>query len=150
MRFLTALFLVSLCLPVQAEQVCSVHDGDTFKTCTGESIRVWGVDAPELKQPLGREARDYARRLLIGREVDLDCVGESWSRRVCRVMVRTPAGPLSLQRELTGWGYAYDSPKYSGGVYADAEAFARGQARGVWALPGGGVRPWDWRKFKTK
>jgi micrococcal nuclease len=145
MKYLILLAL--LCLPAYAEQVCSAHDGDTFKLCNGQSIRVWGIDAPELKQPVGRDARDYMRRLVIGREVDLDCVGKSYKRRVCRVSVWVGSNaPISVQNEMVGHGLAYDSPKYSKGAYAEAEAFAKSLNRGVWALPGGGVRPWDWRK----
>jgi endonuclease YncB( thermonuclease family) len=51
-----------------------VHDGDTVRLKSGtgpsESIRILGIDAPEVAgggkpdQPLGPEARAYARRLL--------------------------------------------------------------------------------------
>lgn len=29
--------------------IASVHDGDTIRTCEGERIRLFGIDAPELK-----------------------------------------------------------------------------------------------------
>ncbi len=147
MRVLFLLLISFVAVSARAEQVCSVHDGDTFRTCNGESIRVWGVDAPELKQPMGKDSRDYLSRLVSGREVDLNCVGKSYQRRVCRVSVWVrPGASLSVQREMVGHGLAYDSPKYSKGEFAEAEAFARSLNRGVWTLPGGGVRPWDWRK----
>lgn len=142
------LLVLLLFSPVYAEQVCSVHDGDTFKTCSGSSIRVWGIDAPELKQPMGYQSRDFARNLLMGREVDLECSGKSYQRRVCSVFIWVSRDrKLSLASELVGWGLAYDSPRYSKGKYSDAEAFAQSLKRGVWVVPDGGVRPWDWRKM---
>lgn len=140
------LILALLCLPAYAEQVCSVHDGDTLRLCSGERIRLWGIDAPELKQPMGEASRDYLRALVKDREVDLACKGKSYNRRVCCVKVRVDGRSLDLQRELVGHGLAFDDKRYSGGAYMEAEAFARKMNRGTWRLPGGGVRPWVWRK----
>lgn len=159
------LVLFSMCLilsPAYGETVCSVHDGDTFrvaqKACNTEetrSIRMWGFDAPEIKQTYGPEARDFMKKLTTGREVILDCVSKSYKRAVCKVTVSIPDGSggnrqLDLGSEMVGWGYAYDYTQYSKGRYSQAEAFAHRNGRGVWALPGGGVRPWDFRKSLRK
>lgn len=114
-------------------------------TCTGMKVRLFGIDAPELIQPMGHEARDYLHKIVVGREVGLACVGKSYKRAVCRVEVSTGSGPLDASREMAGRGFAFDSPHYSHGEYHDAEAFAQSLGRGVWSLPGGGVRPWDFR-----
>lgn len=42
----------------------SIYDGDTLRVVRGNEelkIRFCGIDAPELKQPLGIESRDYLR-----------------------------------------------------------------------------------------
>ena len=42
----------------------SIYDGDTLRVVRGNEelkIRFCGIDAPELKQPLGVESRDYLR-----------------------------------------------------------------------------------------
>jgi endonuclease YncB( thermonuclease family) len=42
----------------------SVYDGDTFKVQSNDrdpKIRLCGIDAPEIKQPLGIESKDYLR-----------------------------------------------------------------------------------------
>lgn len=149
MKYLLLLLLI--CTPVYAEKVCSVHDGDTFRTCSGSSIRVWGIDAPELKQPMGYQSRDYARNLLMGKEVDLDCTGKSYKRRVCSVSIRVSSDrTVSFASELVSSGMAYDSPRYSKGAFSSTEAYARSLKRGVWALPDGGQRPWDWRKAQRQ
>jgi endonuclease YncB( thermonuclease family) len=146
------IFIMAACimLPARAEQVCSVHDGDTFKLCNGQSIRIWGIDAPELSQPIGKQSRDYLKRLVNGREVDLECTGKSFNRLVCLAAVRVDNGSLSIQREMVGLGLAYDSPQYSKGRFSESENFAKSLSRGVWALPSGGIRPWDWRKGRKK
>lgn len=141
--------LLAICLSLSlafADTVCSVHDGDTLTTCQGRKVRLFGVDAPELKQPFGRDARDFVIRLTQNREVRLDCVGKSFKRSVCRSAVYTGSGWLDLSTELVGWGYGFDSPKHSKGRYSGAEAFAQKMKRGVWVDPAGGIRPWDWRK----
>ena len=51
--------------------VISIHDGDTMtldidmgrRLRTDDSIRLYGINAPELSQAGGREARDYLRTL---------------------------------------------------------------------------------------
>lgn len=141
-------FLLVLCISSSsyAEKICSVHDGDTFKTCKKESIRVWGIDAPELKQPLGKDSRDYLKKLVLNKDIDLECFGKSYNRRVCKAYVVRSGKVISIQNEMVLKGLAYDSPKYSKGLYSNSEKFAQSLNRGVWALPDGGVRPWDWRK----
>ena len=45
----------------------SIYDGDTLRLISNNQelkIRLCGIDAPELKQPLGIEARDYLRSLV--------------------------------------------------------------------------------------
>ena len=45
----------------------SIYDGDTFRVkCDGREnkIRLCDIDAPEVKQPLGIESRNYLRSLL--------------------------------------------------------------------------------------
>lgn len=135
-----------LCLPAHAERVCFVYDGDTLTLCNGMKVRLAGIDAPELKQPYGKAARDYLRALVKDREVRLDCHGKSYKRAVCNMEILLPSGPLHPGRELVGRGLAYDSPKYSKGAFSSAEEFARKLGRGVWAQTGGGVRPWEYRR----
>ncbi len=143
----TIIFLAPYCL---AEQVCSVHDGDTLRLCNGQRIRLWGIDAPELIQPMGINARDYLQTLTMRKEVRLDCRGKSYKRSVCMVAVDTATGSYDVAREMVSQGWAYDSVKYSHGTYGRQEAMAKGLKRGVWTLPDGGVRPWDWRQERRK
>ena len=53
--------------------VLTIHDGDTVRVQPADgaavSIRVYGVDCPELGQPYGTEARNLTTQLLNGRRM---------------------------------------------------------------------------------
>ena len=64
----------------------SIYDGDTFRVkCDGreQKLRLCGIDAPFVKQPLGIESRDYLRTLVASSqqviviEMDRDRYGRS-------------------------------------------------------------------------
>ncbi len=143
MRKIMVLLFLAMALSnvAWAQRVCQVHDGDTFKLCNGQSIRVWGVDAPELKQPLGITSRNFLNHLIDDQTVHLLCVGKSYRRKVCMVQLHHQ----DVGKDLVEQGYAYESREYSGTVYTDVENIAKSQHLGVWSLPDGGVRPWVYR-----
>lgn len=67
--------------------VDQVHDGDTvyvkldvgFDLTVYTRVRVMGMDAPELKTPEGKAARDFAQALLpVGREVAV--ISHGWDK----------------------------------------------------------------------
>ncbi|MBO9707999.1 MAG: thermonuclease family protein [Caulobacter sp.] len=113
----------------------AVHDGDTLR-CDGERVRLFGVDAPELKrgktpaEPFADAARLELERLTRGRVacrfVDRDrygrFVGKCWSSTspdVNAAMIRS--------------GLASEYRRYSKGLYAKVEDEARTARRGAWA-----------------
>lgn len=138
-------FLISVCLalilPAFAERFIACHDGDTCTLEDGQRVRLSGLDAPELGQPYSEASRDYLIHLVVKQEATLDCNGRSYGRRVCNVSVLG----VDVQKELVSRGLAFDYTQYSKGLYAMDETFARVTHRGVWQLPDGGVRPWNYR-----
>lgn len=79
MRYLI-LLIMFLCAPASAQAwpgyVVSVHDGDSVRVRRADDgqevrIRIYGVDCPELGQPHGAAARQLARDMLQGREVEV-------------------------------------------------------------------------------
>ncbi len=134
----------------------SVHDGDTIRVeRQGQTlkIRFCGIDAPELKQPQGEQARNYLRSLLnqSDNQVQLNPVDtDRYGRTVAEVFRRSHGKLLNVNAEMAegGWAYYYASyarncPQRS--AIAAAEALAKQQKLGVWKNPKA-VRPWDWRK----
>lgn len=69
---LLSLFSLIACSPCAAWEgtVMDVHDGDTITVAPGGaldtpiSIRLYGIDAPELTQKYGTASRDALRRML--------------------------------------------------------------------------------------
>lgn len=112
--------------------VKSCHDGDTCRIeIKGKmvSVRFSGVDAPEKKQPGGRESQKFVHEKIVGRTVQLHCEGRSYKRRTCRLQI----DGQDVGEQLVRAGHAWDSPKYSKGRYRQAEEEARAEKRGLWA-----------------
>jgi endonuclease YncB( thermonuclease family) len=135
----------------------SVYDGDTFRVkCDGkeQKIRLCGIDAPEAKQPLGIESRDYLRSLVAkasNKVIVIEMDRDKYNRTVAEVLFDTPEGEQSVQEEMLKAGMVYHYKQFSANchnadVFDTAEDIGRSQKLGVWRLPGGGERPWDYRK----
>jgi len=143
-----------LALPAHADRLCEPSrtrpDGDTFYIAS--PVRLYGVDAPEINQPLGPESRDHALKLMGDNKLIPFCFDANHGRRVCRVLVKTPQGSFDLGGEMLRAGLAYHSQQHTKDdpLYASyleqMEKEAQEASRGVWGLPDGGVRPWDWRR----
>jgi micrococcal nuclease len=113
----------SLATPAHAEPtiltgtVTHVRDGDTIEV--GKvPIRLNGVSAPELKEPLGPQSKQFMRNLVNGKHVRCELTGaKTYDRFV---------GTCYLDGEDIGIaviaaGRALDCPRYSGGRYAEFE-----------------------------
>jgi len=138
----------------------SIYDGDTLRVIRGTEelkIRFCGIDAPELKQPLGVESRDYLRSLINqgdGTIHVLPIEEDRYERTVAELWI--PIKPdyeaqIHLNTAMVEAGYAHHYQKYSGScVSADnlgwAEEIAKEDKLGVWN--GNHQKPWDWRKAR--
>lgn len=143
---LAALFLSSAAL---AAEPLRVIDGDGLEL-RGQKIRLWGIDAPELRQecskdgkryPCGRMAKDALSAFVgaaqpVCEEVDTDRYG--------RTIAKCEVSGEDLAALMVRSGWAVDWPLYSKGAYADEQAVAETGNLGQWA--GFFVAPWEWRK----
>jgi micrococcal nuclease len=102
------------------ETVTHVRDGDTIEV-GNIPIRLNGVSAPELKEPLGHQSKRFMKRLVEGRNVSCELDGtKTYDRYV---------GVCSLDGKDIGIsiiasGLAIDCPRYSKGRYAKYETEA--------------------------
>ncbi|MEQ6169134.1 thermonuclease family protein [Ekhidna sp. MALMAid0563] len=126
----------------------NVYDGDTFTLVTDDQeelkIRLVGIDAPEVKQEHGVEARDYARSLLNGKELTVYLEpGETYGRKL-GVVITNDGKHFNYEMVAAGYAWFYDY--YSDDKYLEA-AYKRAKElkHGLWSLPNP-VAPWDWRK----
>ncbi|MCB1538603.1 MAG: thermonuclease family protein [Rhodospirillales bacterium] len=110
-----------------------VHDGDTIRIGQA-SIRLWGIDAAELKQrcggtPCGEQARAALAAIIDGRVVTCFPHGKSYRRIVARCSV----DGMDLGSAMARAGMAFDYARYSHGAYADDERAAHESRAGLWA-----------------
>lgn len=133
----------------EVAKVVWVSDGDTITVRIGprkERVRLLGIDAPELKDPrkawrdLAWEVKDYARGRLRGRIVTLepdrlDRERDDYGRLLRYVVL---GDGTNFNEELLRKGYArvYRKKEFSlKDRFLSAEAQARKNRLGVWALP---------------
>lgn len=93
-------------------------DGDTLEVA-GTRIRLWGIDAPELHEPLGHESKASLARILQGYS-SITCYEvsfRSYSRRVSRCY----AEGLDIAEHQIRSGLALDCKRFSRGRYRDLE-----------------------------
>jgi endonuclease YncB( thermonuclease family) len=130
--------------------VVSIGDGDTIRVRHGakvETIRLACIDAPEMAQvPYGDQARRYLQtRLRLEQEVTIHPLNnDRFGRTVAEVI-----GEINLNLALVEDGQAFVYPKYLGqcdaNEYLNAEYRARRHRFGIWRVPGGIERPWQFR-----
>jgi len=109
--------------------VTHVRDGDTIEV--GKiPIRLNGVSAPEMDEPLGSQSKAFMVNLVDGKNVRCELTGAKTYDRL--------VGTCYLDGEDIGIaviaaGLALDCPRYSGGRYAEVEV---AEAREAIVLPG--------------
>jgi endonuclease YncB( thermonuclease family) len=132
----------------------SIHDGDTLRVRSSDGqvlkIRFACVDAPELKQPMGEASRNHLRSLVNrgGNKVKVQAITtDRYGRTVAQLW--NGSGLIQSQMAIAGMAYGYeqykkDCPNWS--AIKSTQAQAQKAKIGVWRLPDGGQRPWDYRK----
>lgn len=137
---LAALLLLSAPTYAEAQSgpIERIIDGNIFEVA-GETIRLWGIDAPEADDGACTEpAHMAAMRLLV-----YQLSGEPLSCRLPRNgqdrdrygrLVRVCwLGEIDIAADLVASGRAFDWPRYSDGAYASFQEAAREAGVGVWA-----------------
>jgi endonuclease YncB( thermonuclease family) len=157
LRWLPLLLVLAALLPGAGSaqalkgEVLSIGDGDTIRVRQGGraiTVRLACIDAPETAQrPYGQQARSYLQqRLPVGREVSLDVkTTDRFGRSVAEVI-----SDININLAMVEDGQAFAYRQYLGGCDAkevlDAEYRASRRRYGVWQVPGGITRPWDFRR----
>ena len=111
-------------------------------------VRLYGIDAPELAQPYGREARDQLASLLRrGRGIRMDEMATDRYGRTVALLYPSRRGREPINVAMVRSGMAYWYRRYGGRSlgFPEAEAEAMRHRRGVWKDGKRARRPWDYR-----
>lgn len=131
--------------PVLVGKVTKVTDGDTISVelSSGQiSVRLGNIDAPELKQPGGLEAKAALTEQLLHQDVALDVTEQDRYERLVAVVY---LGEENINIWLVKQGHAWAYRQYSSDPnYCIYENAARSISRGLWAAEEP-VAPWEWR-----
>lgn len=144
---LLALIMV-LPFPASAElcRVNEVIDGDTLSlSCEKYNglVGLKGIDAPEMEQPFGLEAKEYLQQIVSGQELIL----LKFTAATKKGILIMPGG-RSVNACLIEYGLAWatdrkDSPK---NYFMHYEKAARAIQAGLWSLDGNQT-PWEYREI---
>ena len=110
------------------------------------NLRLFGIDAPELKQDCpdgfraGSRAYEYMLGLVMGATVT--CTQVDYDAKYNRPVVLCHNGKIEINSVMVEAGWAWAYRKYSQS-YVPLEDEARAMRRGVWAH--NCVPPWTWR-----
>ena len=129
-------------------RVARVVDGDSLwlEPLSGTApveLRLVGIDAPEICQAWGPQARAALAELVLGRQVEVRTEGrDSHGRTLGTVYLDS----RNVNKALVEEGHAWSSRfKYDRGPYVGAERMARALSRGL-NRDGGAIEPREFRR----
>ena len=130
--------------------VTRILDGDTLVIArnNGEEVKVRlaGIDAPEITQDFGEQARTALDTLVLNRRVTVENKGTDPYNRVIGVIT---VDDEDINQKLVKDGDAWFYPDYANGLdYAADQAEADKGKLGLWSNRGA-VPPWLYRKLTS-
>lgn len=129
--------------------VTFISDGDTISLKsknTTYKIRLYGIDAPEVKQDFGNISKEFLIDTLLHQEVLIDIVDtDQYGRKVGKIYL----SDLYINEYLVKYGYAwwYEYFAKNEGDLKKAQEFAIKNSLGLWSgkKP---IAPWEYRRTK--
>jgi micrococcal nuclease len=82
-----------------------IIDGDTFRLANGDTVRLIGIDAPELSQLGGKMSREFLAHLIMGKPITLE-KGSEDRDNYNRLLRFVYVGNLCINEEMIRQGYA--------------------------------------------
>jgi micrococcal nuclease len=136
-----SLFLLTLIFFVQISQgqktkVVRIIDGDTFEIEKGEKVRMVGINAPEISDFFGIEAKNFLSDLIKNRYVDLRPDGFSNDRdRFQRLIRYVYLDNEDINKKMISSGFAFAYLKYNfekATEYEQIQIESREKNIGIW------------------
>lgn len=139
-KFLILISLLSLSTAgtAGAERILDTADGHTIVMESGQVVRLWGIEAPGIYHPFGKEAMEYLHSLLFDRDIELkDCRQKEDSESICKVLIQIPQPDgkfnyVDASEEVISKGLAYELSAVTSHTYSKAEKNARDTRMGIW------------------
>ncbi len=132
-----------------AGRVVEVSEGDTLTVLRAGQplrIRLEGVDAPELSQAFGPQAKEFLTALASGREAQVSPKGREAGGIVASVAI----DGRDLGQQLMTSGFAWHFTRRGvDPTYAASENEARSKRLGLWSDPSP-TTPWEYRAAHPK
>lgn len=141
-------------------KVIDVLDGDQVEIePKGEKksrlISLYGIDAPELDQPYGKKAREFLKKLLLGKQVSVEVKGRTFEKQTVG-LVTTSTGE-NVSHEMLKAGFAWHVIGIMGvgtnvteaRIYRNRQDEARKIKAGLWAGKER-LRPFSWRSSSSR
>lgn len=117
-------------------KVTRIIDGDTFETETGEKVRLIGINAPEISDIFGQEAKQYLSHLILDKNVELQSDNISNDRdRYQRLLRYIIVDGIDINKKMVSDGFAFAYLKYhfsKSTDYEQAQIKARETNKGIW------------------
>ena len=110
-------------------------------------VRLYGIDAPELAQPYGQEARKQLQSLVRHGGIRMESMATDRYGRTVGLLYRRRRRNQSVNVEMVRSGMAWWYRRYGGRElgFPEAETEAKRRRRGVWRHGDRIRRPWDYR-----
>lgn len=113
-----------------------IIDGDTFETETGEKVRMIGINAPEISDIFGQEAKQYLSDLIYNKVVELQTDNISKNRdRYQRLLRYVIIDGIDINKKMISDGFAFAYLKYhfsKSNDYEQAQIQAKETNKGIW------------------
>lgn len=126
-----------------------VIDGNTVDVkYAGRQILVslYGIDAPEKKQPYWAESTKCAKKYLLGKKASILTHGnDAYGRQTGEVIIRGRNQNVLLLANGCAWVDPKQLPTNRRWEFFDAHMLAQKNRVGLWALADP-IEPWVWRK----
>ena len=148
LKFLVAILVIASPLFALSGKVVSIHDGDTITVLQGKrqiKVRLFGIDAPELKQPYGKKSKQFLVNLIAGKVVEVE---ENGKDRYKRTIGTIYLNGKDINAQMVANGYAWVYRKFSK-KYTPQESKAKSQKLGLWRDKEP-TPPWEWRRLCFK
>ena len=128
-------------------KVTEVAKGDVFTVMRdgkSETIRLAGVDSPELAQPFGPEAKQFTAGLINGKDVSVETLGKDDEGRTLAKVTLPDGAVLNHEVIASGMGWLYEKHEGVEAALSGLAAKAIAGKKGLWAGTAP-LAPWDFR-----